>query len=427
MEANSFDVVGLMACGMGLAFWITDRDSRTSQTLAVFLFLTGCAIAANGHAVTYVNAAKLPWWVRGIGILDALAFIAATEWGIRVSRTIVQLEDGHRVIGRLMLRTAQALTLVYGALSAAMPELRMKELVGALQPGMLMSPAFFIFAGPGILAGLLVILASVRVLRARPDKAEATRILGMLAAMPLLGTAMALPHDISPFALTAGEIVLLIGALRYHVVQGARGQFMARFLAPQVADLVRERGLKNAMQQQRLTVSIVVCDIRGFTGYAQSHRPEQVLKLLRDFYGAVGNAAEQEGGTIKDLAGDGVLILLGAPVPFDDHARRALALARRIQRQVRSVVKKRSDLGLGVGVASGEVAVGIVGQGARYEYVAVGPTVNLASRLCDEAADGEIHIESTTVALAGEQCDGKRRKYSVKGRAEPVEACVLAS
>jgi class 3 adenylate cyclase len=424
VEALSFDVVALIAAGMGLAFWITDRDSGTSRALALFLFLTGCAISANGHATLYLEQSKLPWWVRGIGLLDALAFISATEWGIRVSRTILQL-DGQRSVGRLMLRGAQACTLIYAGLSAFYPETRLRGLTDALARGALFTPDFLMFAVPGTLAGLLVLIASIRVFRARPDKAESIRILGVLGTMPLLGTAMALPRDVSPFAIALGEIVLLIGALRYHVVQGARGQFMARFLAPQVADLVRERGLKNAMAQQRLTVSIVVCDIRGFTAYAQSHRPEQVLKLLRDFYGAVGNAAEQEGGTIKDLAGDGVLILIGAPVPFPDHARRALALARRIQTSVRNVVKKRSGLGLGVGVASGEVAVGIVGQGARYEYVAVGPTVNLASRLCDEAADGEVHAESATVAAAGEECGGKRKKYTVKGRSEPVEACVL--
>ncbi len=426
MEASSFDVVALIAAGMGLAFWITDRDSGTSRALALFLFLTGCSIAVNGHATNYVADGQLPVWVRCIGFLDALAFIAATEWGIRVSRTILQL-DGERSVGRLMLRGAQASTLVYATLSAFYPEMRMRELVGALQPGALIRPQFLMFALPGLLAGVLVTLATVRVFRARPDKAEGIRILGVLGTMPLLGTAMALPRDIAPFAIALGEIVLLIGALRYHVVQGARGQFMARFLAPQVADLVRERGLKNAMAQQRLKVSVVVCDIRGFTAYAQQRKPEQVMKLLRDFYGAVGNATEQEGGTIKDLAGDGVLILIGAPVPFPDHARRALALARRIQTQVRNVVKKRSGLGLGVGVASGEVAVGIVGQGARYEYVAVGPTVNLASRLCDEAADGEVHVEAATVAAAGEQCEGRRKTYRVKGRNEPVEACVLAS
>lgn len=426
MEANSFDVVAMISCGMGLAFWITDRESRTSLALALFLFFTGLAIAANGHATAWLGVRELPWWVRGIGLLDALAFIAATEWGIRVGRTIQQLE-GKRAAGRAMLRAAQGLTLIYAVLSAWYPELRMKELVGALQPGAIMRPTFFVFAGPGLLAGALVILAGVRLLRARPDKAEVARVVSLLAIMPLLGTSMAMPRNVAPFVIAAGEIVFLIGALRYHVVQGARGQFMARFLAPQVADLVRERGLKNAMQQQRLTVSIVVCDIRGFTAYAQARRPEQVLRLLRDFYGAVGSAAEKEGGTIKDLAGDGVLILLGAPVPFADHARRALALARRIQTQVRGVIKRRADLGLGVGVASGEVAVGIVGQGARYEYVAVGPTVNLASRLCDEARDGEIHVESATVIAAGEQCDGKVRTYVVKGRAEPVEACVLAS
>jgi class 3 adenylate cyclase len=425
VDASSFDVVALIACGMGVAFWATDRDSPTSRALALFLFFTGLAIAANGRAANYLDAPAVPWWVRGIGLLDAVAFIAGTEWGIRVGRTIMRLQEEQRIVGRLMLRLAQGLTLVYAGMSAWLPEMRLKVLVGALEPGMELTPGFYVFALPGLIAGVLVILAGVRVLRHRPDKAEVVRILAMLGAMPLLGTAMALPREIAPFAIAAGEIVFLFGALRYHVVQGARGQFMARFLAPQVAELVRERGLKNAMAQHRLTVSVVCCDIRGFTAYAQARKPEQVLRLLRDFYGAVGSAAERDGGTIKDLAGDGVLILLGAPVPFEDHARRAISLARRLQTQVRNVVKRRSDLGLGVGVASGQVAAGIVGQGARFEYVAVGPTVNLASRLCDEAADGEVLVEAATMAAAGEELEGVRREYTVKGRTDPVSVCVM--
>ena len=132
-------------------------------------------------------------------------------------------------------------------------------------------------------------------------------------------------------------------------------------------------------------------------------------------------------GTIKDLAGDGALILLGAPVPFPDQAARALGLARGLQARARATVRGYSKrLGLGVGVATGEVAVGIVGQGARYEYVAVGPTVNLAARLCDEAADGEIRADADTLTAAGEALPARSELRPLKGVGREVETYVVS-
>jgi adenylate cyclase len=173
-------------------------------------------------------------------------------------------------------------------------------------------------------------------------------------------------------------------------------------------------------------VSVVSVDIRGFTAFAQANPPEKVMRLLRDFYASLGAAAAESGGTIKDLAGDGALILIGAPVEFEDHARRALGLGRRLQDKSRNVVRKYSPkLGLGVGVATGEVAVGIVGQGARYEYVAVGPAVNLASRLCDEAKDGQIRVDADTLTQAGEALPKKSELRTLKGVGTEVPTYAL--
>ncbi|MHA7834746.1 MAG: adenylate/guanylate cyclase domain-containing protein, partial [Algiphilus sp.] len=260
----------------------------------------------------------------------------------------------------------------------------------------------------------------------RPDKAESGRILSMLVVLPLLGFSFIVPLHVAPITLALSQVVFLFGALRYFMVQGARAQFMSRFMAPQVAELVRTRGLRQAMRRHRVTVSVVCVDIRGFTSYAHGVEPEVVLRLLRNFYAAIGMAAARYGGTIKDLAGDGALIVIGAPVEMEDHAQRALALARRLQTHTRPVVQRYStQLGLGVGVATGQVAVGIVGQRARFEYVAVGPAVNLASRLCDRARDGEIRVDADTLQLAGESARGKPLRRYVKGLAEPVATYVL--
>lgn len=425
MDLGGFQIVALIGCGMGGAVWLTDRNTPTSRALGLFLAGMGVVILASAYVPEY---GPLPAWSRLLGVLDAVAFIAGTEWGIRVGQTVASA----RLVGpgRLLIRTAQAIIVVYAVLVALWPQLRARDLSGAVDADWSTVPelGFYLVATPWAVAIGLVAFAGYRVLREGPDKAEAARILSMLAVMPLFALALALPRSVAPVAIALGEIIFLVGALRYHNVQGARGLFMAQFLSPQVADLVRKRGLKNAMTRQRQTVTVVCCDIRGFTGYAQAHTPEKVMRLLRDFYTAIGAAAAESGGTIKDLAGDGALILLGAPVAFPDQAARALTLARSLQERARRVVTRYSPkMGLGVGVATGEVAVGIVGQGARYEYVAVGPAVNLASRLCDEARDGEIRVDAETLDAAGEALPEKSELRPLKGVGKEVPTYVLTT
>lgn len=424
MDYGAFQVVALIGCGMGAAVWSTDRDSPTSRALGLFLVGMGLVILASAYAP---QALPLPAWTRVLGVLDAVAFIAGTEWGIRVGETVSSRE----LIGpgRRLVRAAQACVVVYAGLVAWRPEWRVLELSGALDLSTETEPdlGFYVVAAPWIVAMTLVLIAGVRVLRQGPDKAEGARIASMLAVMPLFAAALALPREASPIAIALGEVVFLFGALRYHNVQGARGLFMAQFLSPQVVELVRRRGLRNAMTRQRQKVTIVCCDIRGFTAYAQANPPEKVMRLLRDFYADIGAVAAQFGGTIKDLAGDGALILIGAPVPYRDEAARALGLARGLQARARRTVRGYSRrLGLGVGVATGEVAVGIVGQGARYEYVAVGPAVNLASRLCDEAADGEIRADADTLTGAGEALPRHAELRPLKGVGREVETYVVS-
>jgi class 3 adenylate cyclase len=101
--------------------------------------------------------------------------------------------------------------------------------------------------------------------------------------------------------------------------------------------------------------------------------------------------------TVKDHAGDGLLVLFGAPVAQPDHAARAARLARQLLDQLRPRLREWApELGLGVGVASGVVSTGAIGGAGRLEYVAVGPAINLAARLCQQAGDGEALIDQTS-------------------------------
>ncbi len=423
MVTSGHEVVATFALGMGLIFFLTDAKSRTSRSLGLFLFLLGIAIYANARVPEYWLG-ELPRWARFVGALDALTFIVATEWGIRVAATVNDAQTFSRRL--VVMRVAQGLSVFYALLVGLLPESRYGDLAHALANGQMPPPRFLLFVVPVLAAGVLVSISGWLLIRSRPDRAEQVRIFAVLAAMPFLGGALFVPTASAPMVIAIGEVIFLYGALRYHMILGARGNFMSQFLSPQVAELVRTRGLRHAMARKRMDVAIVCCDIRRFTAHAQDHSPEQVMRLLRSFYAAVSAVAQEYGGTVKDLAGDGALILIGAPVAYEDRAQRAMKLARRLQTRVRPTVKRySSSLGLGVGVASGSVAVGIVGEGGRYEYMAVGPAVNLASRLCDKAADGEIHIDQDTLLASGEVMPAIRKKRTVKGIELPVQTYVI--
>jgi class 3 adenylate cyclase len=230
-------------------------------------------------------------------------------------------------------------------------------------------------------------------------------------------------------------LIFLVGAVQYHVIQGRRAQFMSRFLAPQVAELVRQRGLRAATQENTLELSVVCCDLRGFTAFSKSTPSQKVIQILRQYYDAVGSAAAEFGGTIKDQAGDGVLILVGAPVPFTDHAPRALQMAKSIRAAAMRLIERWSDaelrLGVGVGVASGFVTVGVIGAASRLEYTAVGPPVNLAARMCSEAEHAEVLIDERTNelldAMARERELRPGEALRLKGYEQPVQSYVLAA
>ena len=173
------------------------------------------------------------------------------------------------------------------------------------------------------------------------------------------------------------------------------------------------------MRPAEVTLTVVACDLRGFTAYADAVPSQAVIDLLGDYYAAVGAAVAEVDGTIKDYAGDGVLVLVGAPLAQPDHAARGMRLAARIHEVTRPVLERWATrahpLGIGVGVASGTVTVGAIGSSARTEYTAVGTPVNLAARLCSAAGHGETLVDVATAEATG--TGGPTKALEVKGLA----------
>ena len=430
-------ITALLAMGMALAFIVADRSSPTSRALALFLASVGLAIGVGSQIAYPLHQSQgIAWWDGVFSIPEAMAFFFAYEWILRVRHT-VPARNLKTHGPDALLRIAQGLTLYYIAMSIAFPRMRVEHFLNAgfhevFERG---SPEFWLFALPLTISLALALFSGLLMLRRRPDRAEAMRLIAFALAAPFMASGVVLPNTMAPVSTAIGLLIFLVGGVQYHVIQGRRAQFMSKFLSPQVAELVGRRGLKSATDEQTLELSVVCCDLRGFTAFTAATSSQRVIRILREYYDAVGAAAAECGGTIKDQAGDGVLILVGAPIQMPDHAQRALDLARRIRHKGLEITAHWSDaelhLGLGVGVASGFLTVGVIGAASRLEYTAVGPAVNLASRLCSEAAHGEVLIDARTVELLGDEARRPELQpgeaLQLKGFAQPVQSYTLAA
>ena len=430
-------ITALLAMGMALAFIVADRSSPTSRALALFLASVGLAIGVGSQIAYPLHQSQgIAWWDGVFSIPEAMAFFFAYEWILRVRRT-VPARNLKTHGPDALLRIAQALTVYYVAMSLAFPRMRVENFLNAgfhevFESG---SSEFWLFALPLTISLALALFSGLLMLRRRPDRAEAMRLIAFALAAPFMASGVVLPNTVAPVSTAIGLLIFLVGGVQYHVVQGRRAQFMSKFLSPQVAELVGRRGLKSATDEQTLELSVVCCDLRGFTAFTAATSSQRVIRILREYYDAVGAAAAECGGTIKDQAGDGVLILVGAPIPMADHAQRALRLAKRIRETGMEITARWSDaelhLGVGVGVASGFLTVGVIGAASRLEYTAVGPAVNLASRLCSEAAPGEVLVDARTIELLGEETQRRELRpgeaLQLKGFVQPVQSYTLAA
>lgn len=427
-------IVALVAIGMGLSFLAADPESPTSRSLALSLGLFGATVVT--YVVedlgTFSPGPRL--WPRLHAVTEAGALAAGFEWILRVGRT-KETSDPHIQMGEGLLRVAQALAAVHALLGIAFPVLRAELIEPGWQPAVLSRPEFYLFVAPFHVSWALATVRVVQLGRSRLELPEKVRLLAFCAAAPFFASLLVLPSKYGPFVTVAGELIFLAGAVRYHVLQGQRGHFLARFLSPQVARLVHERGLSSAIQQKRVQLSVVACDLRGFTAFAETAAPEEVIQFLREYYQEIGSVVTEHGGTIKDFAGDGILILVGAPIAYPDHARRAVAMALGIRKRGQVVLERWRrlglELGLGVGVASGFVTVGAIDGAGQLEYAAIGPAVNLAARLCDRAAAGEVMVDQRTVGLVGESAGAWRfdslEEIELKGFSRPVPVYAAVS
>src|SRR4051794_32606944 len=172
---------------------------------------------------------------------------------------------------------------------------------------------------------------------------------------------------------------------------------LERFLAPQVAQLIASSDGHDALlDSHRREVTVVFCDLRGFTSFTEATEPGEAMNVLREYHAALGELIHRYEGTLDRFAGDGVMILFNAPIQFADHTKRAVKMAIEMRDTIGKLTEKWKNrghsLGFGVGVAMGYATLGQIGFEQRLEYAAIGSVTNLASRLCDEARAGQVVV-----------------------------------
>jgi adenylate cyclase len=155
--------------------------------------------------------------------------------------------------------------------------------------------------------------------------------------------------------------------------------------------------------------------------------PEELFELVREYHAVIGELVTAYGGTLEHFAGDGVMVFFNDPAPLSDHEESAIRMAVALEArfaEIAAVWRKRgTELGLGIGIASGYATLGRIGFPGRYDYGALGPVTNLASRLSTQAEPGQILISQRVHAAVEHSVDAQSvGELELKGFGRPVTA-----
>ncbi len=202
---------------------------------------------------------------------------------------------------------------------------------------------------------------------------------------------------------------------------------LKRFLSPQVANTIVSAAGESILESHRREITAVSCDLRGFTAFAESSEPEEVMAVLREYHAAVGEIIFRFEGTLERFTGDGLMVFFNDPVPCADPTSCALQMAlvirERFDELARGWRKRGHELELGIGIAQGYATLGKIGFEGRFDYAAIGTVTNMAARLSEIAAGGQILASQRAYAAAEERFDVESLgELMLKGFAKPVVA-----
>jgi class 3 adenylate cyclase/CheY-like chemotaxis protein len=202
---------------------------------------------------------------------------------------------------------------------------------------------------------------------------------------------------------------------------------LKRFFSPQLAELIVAGGADDPLKTHRRDVTVCFLDLRGFTAFAESAEPEEVMGVLREYHAGMGKLILEHEGTLERFTGDGMMIFFNDPVPVPNPGERAVRMALAMRERVAELIGKWRKLGyeldLGIGIAQGYATIGAIGFEGRWDYGAIGSVTNLAARLCAEAKPGQILISKRVLATMEELLQVESAgELSLKGFNRPIPA-----
>src|SRR6195256_1205847 len=237
------------------------------------------------------------------------------------------------------------------------------------------------------------------------------------------------PDDLELISAVAAQTAIAVENARAHerlapeeVARANYGRFLPEYVVKQMLENPESFKLGGVLQ----TITILFADIRGFTRISEHAAPEKIVQLLNKYFSAMTDIIFAHGGTLDKYLGDGLMALFGAPTTTPEDASNALNAAVAMQRRLLGInLELRQEgfpeVGVGMGLHTGEVTVGYIGSERRSEYTAIGDTVNTASRLESNCRGGEILVSDATAKAAPSRYKlHPREPITVKNREQPV-------
>src|SRR5258707_1656200 len=184
---------------------------------------------------------------------------------------------------------------------------------------------------------------------------------------------------------------------------------LKRFLAPALAELIVSSGNERILESHRRDIAVLFCDLRGFTSFAESAEPEEVMELLHDYHAALVPLIQACEGTLDRFVGDGLIVYFNDRLPRPNPAERSVRLPVAMRDAVAALAqtwyRRGHQIGFGIGVAQGYATLGQIGFEGRFDYSAIGTVINTAARLCEAATNGQILVTSRIAAAVAETAD----------------------
>ena len=200
----------------------------------------------------------------------------------------------------------------------------------------------------------------------------------------------------------ADEFNQMTAKLRESYDNVERVSALKRYFSPHLAEHIVSSGEGALTESHRSEITVVFCDLRNFTKFSSNAEPEVAMRVLDQYYTALGARLREYEATIEHFAGGGLMAFFNDPLAIPDHALCAVRMALDMQEDVGVLVegwnKRGHDLGFGIGIATGYATLGHIGGADQFHYAAIGSVANIASRFCDMARNGQILIGETVHA-----------------------------